>query len=232
MQKQRDELKELRAAARARLAGPKKRVLTEQDVLYAQQARVVICTPSRGDVHATYAYDLAYLMRASQATYVLSMGCSLPTLRSSLVSHAVNAGATHILFLDSDMRFPPDTIMQLVSRRKDMIGANCRVRTTKQAVWTGRVGDEFISSVGKQGIQPVDTIGFGVTLLDTKMFNDVEEPLFGMPWDGSKYVGEDVFFCQKIRDAGHEVWIDHDLAQEVRHTAEIEKGTEDAIEAP
>lgn len=228
------ELQELRAAARARLAGPKKRVLTEQDVEDAQQARVVIATPSRGDVCATYAYDLAYLMRTSQATFVLSMGSLLPTLRSSLAGHAVNAGATHILFIDSDMRFPPDTIMQLVSRKKSVIGANCRVRATNQIAWTARQGDGFISSVGKQGIQQVEVLGFGVTLIETKMFEELEEPLFFIPWDSvnSKYVGEDVFFCNKIRDAGYEVWADHDLSQEVRHTSEYEKGVDNAIEAP
>lgn len=202
-------------------------LLTEEDYQRALDSKILICTPSPGEVQATFAYDLGYLMRESGAAFVLSLGSQLSSLRSGLIKYAKETGASHVLFIDSDMRFPSNTIVRLLARRKDVVGANCRVRTTEDEVWTGRTVDGFISSAGKKGVEEVDTLGFGVTLIDMKIFEEVEEPLFAMPWDGEKYVGEDIFFCLKIKKAGFSIWVDHDFSQEVRHTASIEKGVND-----
>lgn len=208
-----------------------KTLLTEDDYKAAQAAKILICTPSPGSVEATFAYDLGYMMRESGAAFVLSLGSQLSSLRSGLIKYAKDTGASHVLFVDSDMRFPSNTIVRLLARKKDMIGANCRVRTTKDEVWTGRkVGDEFVSSVGKTGVEEVDTLGFGVTMLNMRIFEEVDEPYFLMPWDGKQYVGEDIFFCLSIKKKGFKIWVDHDLSQEVRHTSSIEKGVDDEVQ--
>ena len=38
--------------------------------------------------------------------------------------HALAVDATHILWLDSDMRFPADTLGRLLARNRDIVGAN------------------------------------------------------------------------------------------------------------
>lgn len=206
-------------------------LLTEEDYQRALDSKILICTPSPGEVQATFAYDLGYLMRESGAAFVLSLGSQLSSLRSGLVKYAKESGASHILFLDSDMRFPSNTIVRLLARRKDVVGANCRVRTTAEEVWTGRkAGDKFVTSVDKSGVEEVDTLGFGVTMLDMRIFEEVDEPYFAMPWDGEKYVGEDIFFCLTIKKKGFTIWVDHDISQEVRHTSSIEKGVSDQVQ--
>lgn len=47
-----------------------------------------------------------------------------------------------------------------------------------------------------------------------------EEPLFSMPWNGSDYLGEDVFFFMRLEEAGVPVFVDHDLSNQIAHVGE------------
>ncbi len=47
---------------------------------------------------------------------------------------------------------------------------------------------------------------------------------FSTPFNGTDHIGEDLYFCQKARDAGFVVWIDHDVSQLVRHQGTVELG--------
>lgn len=188
---------------------------------------ILVATPTRNTVNAGFAYDLANLIGwTPQAVFSIAQGSILPNLRGLLVKTAIENSATHILFIDSDMRFPPDTIHNLMKRNVDIIGANCKQRVVNE--WTARVGDKFIGSEGKNGIEEVDTIGMGVTLINTGVFKKLDKPYFSMPWDtnAEKHVGEDVYFCVRAKEAGFKIFIDHDVSQKVRHAGIVEFGLE------
>ena len=40
------------------------------------------------------------------------------------------------------------------------------------------------------------------------------------------YCTEDVTFCNKVRAAGNQIWIDHDLSREIRHVGSVAFGHE------
>lgn len=187
---------------------------------------VVICTPSRGEVRAEFTADLVELIRSNPSVYyATALGCYLSNLRQNLADNVLNSGASHLLFIDSDMRFPPDTVKRLLKADKDIIGANCRIRTAAGTT-TRRLVEgkwEMLSSVGKTGYEQADVIGFGVTLIKTKVLQGLERPWFAMPWDvqSKNYVGEDVYFCLKAIDAGFKVWVDHDLSQQIGHIGNV-----------
>lgn len=173
---------------------------------------ICIATPTRDVVQGGFAFDLVNLVKHSTDTFfVVSRGTLLPNQRTQLVKSALQGHASHILFIDSDMRFPEDTLEQLLADGKDIVGANCKHRQANK--WTGGV-----TSKGKKGMQEVTQLGFGVTLIRTEVFIKMPEPWFATPYDGEKFVGEDVFFCYKAKEAGYKVWIDHDLSQNVKHT--------------
>lgn len=185
----------------------------------------IICTPTRDNVTAGFAFDLAQLVSKHPETmFTVCQGSLLSNLRTSLVDAAIAGHFAKTIFIDSDMRFPPDTVQRLIDRKVDIIGANCKQRTQDQ--WTARKDDQFISSIGKTGIEEVDTIGFGVTLIRTEVFLRLVKPWFAIPWDTSvnKHVGEDVYFCHMAREAGYKIYVDHDLSQEVKHSGAIEFG--------
>lgn len=194
---------------------------------------VIIAMPTHGMMQAATAADFAYLMRHSPDTeWAIGYGTYVQNNRTNLVHTAVKGKhdsglkATHILFIDSDMRFPKDTLERLLAHKKDIIGANARSRT--EDVWVARKDEKFISSVGKKGIEEVDTLGFGIILIDLKVFTSKLRGLppncFAQPFNtfNGNFVGEDIYFCTIAREKGWKIWVDHDLSQEVKHIGQVE----------
>lgn len=145
----------------------------------------VVATPTRESVLAGFAFDLTQLLRRTpDAVWAVAQGSLLCNLRSTLVENSLTSGASHILFIDSDMRFPATALNGLVMRGKPIIGANCRRRDGSG--FTAQKDGSEISSHGASGIQKVDTIGFGVTLIQMSVFEKMQKPWFAMPFDGDK----------------------------------------------
>lgn len=172
---------------------------------------VIICTPTRDLIHAGTAFDLVNLIKSRPDTFfAISQGTYLAKQRTELVEQSINAGASHILFIDSDMRFPEDTLERLLEHDLDIVGVNYRHRQSDKWV-TG------ISSDMKFGLQEVKRLGFGVTLIKTSVFEKLPIPYFNTEYDGDEFIGEDVNFCINAIDAGFKIFVDHDLSQEVKH---------------
>lgn len=193
---------------------------------------IVIATPVKDITCAGYTYDLAQMLcheyRAGRfPIYTISPGVILCNQRELLAQVAVDQGASHVLFVDSDIRFPPDALHLLMDRSHDIIGANYLQRT--QIEWTARKDGEFVSSEGSRTVQSVDTIGLGLTLIRAEVFKALSHPWFDMPWDAKsgKHTGEDVYFCGLARRHGFKVFVDHDLSQHVRHIGSVEFGPEE-----
>lgn len=188
---------------------------------------ILVATPTRGEVLATFAYDLIQLLKKSpKASWGISLGSYINNNRTLLVHEAVKQGASHILFIDSDMRFPPDALERLLKHNKDIVASNAKSRTADS--WCAFKQGKQVSSEGKKGLEEVETVGFGVVLIKTEVFTSklraLPPHIFSMPFDNStgKFVGEDVYFCTIARENGYKIWIDHDLSQEVKHTGTVE----------
>lgn len=83
---------------------------------------------------------------------------------------------------------------------------------SKDGVWVYTEDDST-------GIEPVDSIGMGVMLVETAVYEHLEMPWHCVGWNQQKgtVVGEDVYFCRKAKDIGAETFIDHDLTKEIGH---------------
>lgn len=188
---------------------------------------IIVATPTREYVQASMALDLVSLLRYSkEADWRVGFGTIIANNRTLLVHQATKEKASHILFIDSDIRFPADALERLLAHKKDIVGANYKQRTRDE--WTACKNEKFISSKDKSGIERVDTLGMGLTLIDMKVFNgklqSVPPNAFAMPFDNSTgiFVGEDVYFCTVAADNGFQVWVDHDLGNEVKHIGNVE----------
>lgn len=187
---------------------------------------IVLATPTRDSVTAGFTGDLVKLCRRhTDVRFLAALGVYLPNLRQHAVTTAQQTGASHILFIDSDMRFPADTLDWLLAADVDIIGANY-VQRTMPEWWTARLDGQSLSSVGRSGRQRVDSLGFGAVLINLRVFDLLPRPWFAMPYEGQQHLGEDVYFCRLAHASGLDVWIDHDLSQAVRHQATVEYGVE------
>jgi hypothetical protein len=146
----------------------------------------------------------------------VSKGTYLCSQRTDLIKSALEVKADYLLFIDSDMRFPKDTLTRLLKHHKDIIGANCKHRTADKC--TAIKDGKEISSKDRTGIEEIDSLGFGVTLISLEVFEKVPEVWFATPYDGEKFVGEDRYFYHQAKQNGFQIWIDHDLSKEVKHS--------------
>jgi hypothetical protein len=183
-----------------------------------------IVTPSRDLVHATYTYDLVELIRRDPTVrYGMSLGSMLGNLRQAMVSGALSNGATHVLMIDSDMRFPPDALERLLTHNVDLVGANYVARGGQSN--TARYADgSYVPSKDRTGLEPVHVVGCGVVLISAAVFRALDPPWFPTPWDeeSAQHVSEDVYFCARAAKAGYQAYVDHDLSRDVKHVQLVE----------
>ncbi len=145
---------------------------------------------------------------------VLRRSCDIVSNRTWLVNNAINAGATHILFIDSDMIFPYDIIPKLLAHKKEIVGCEYNKRE-----FPLKKVSEPLTEESKTELYKAKHNGLGVTLIDLSIFKD---PKFGIgvdgkrsPWfsfgrdsQGNLVLGEDAWFSNVARDAGYDTWID------------------------
>ncbi len=157
----------------------------------------------------------------SQYLHVInSRGSMLPQLRENLVSSAMRTKSSHILFLDSDMTFPKDTMHRLIEHDKDFVAANCAVKKIPSyPTALGLDNMPIYTDPDSTGLVKVRKVGLAVALVKTTVFNKIPQPWFLMDWDKSTrhYIGEDVYFCRKARKLGISLHVDQDLSKEIGH---------------
>lgn len=196
--------------------------------------KVLIATPCTDMVYASYALDLAALYKHSvehglDCGYVQNRGTIIPQQRHTLVAGAIEGGFTHILFVDSDMRFPRDALLTLLAHDKPIVAANY-VRRRHPVLPTA---EHFLDSGNRvflftdersEGLAEVTFCGFGLVLIRMDVFATIPEPWFqiGYTKETGQYVGEDFFFCAAARRAGYDILIDQELSKVVKHTGSME----------
>lgn len=191
--------------------------------------KVAICVPARDMVTASFAFDLARLTGVTQENLMLltSQGTLIVNQRTDLAKNAIEAGCTHILFLDSDMRFPADTLERLLAHDKDIVACNYSTRKfplRSVAFKDDTSWDTVDTDPDSTGLEPVASIGMGIMLIKSEVFVKIGLPYFmiGFSAKNQEYTGEDIFFCRKARAAGYEILVDHDLSKEIGHTGAID----------
>lgn len=146
-------------------------------------------------------------------------------VRNRLVMEALENECTHLIMMDTDQEYPPNTITKLLAHDLDAVGALVYrryppfdpvvLRTGKNGGFIKLPEEELFS--GK--LLEVDATGCGCIMFNTNVFLNVPYPWFEfMPTEGrTAGMGEDIGFCVKLRDAGYGVFVDTSI--EVEHLA-------------
>jgi len=151
----------------------------------------------------------------------------LPYARSWLCESAVKAGATHILLLDSDMTYPADTahrLLQGVERCGGFVAANCVTRRPPIR-WTARANDGAPHSSSPDELpqwSAVRTVGVAVAMLRADVWEKLERPAFNFGLTPKGWVGEDIWFCERLHAAGVSPVVDNFLSREIGHVGSHE----------
>ena len=138
---------------------------------------------------------------------------SLPLARNILAQQALDAGATHLLWVDSDgaMEAPPDPnealrllyqcdapIAACLYRAKQKIGFN-------YAAWVKTEGGYTPIWQFSGNWFPVDVTGMHFVLIKREVFEAVKKPWFH--WEEDEAPSEDFYFFERAKEAGYQVRI-------------------------
>lgn len=215
--------------------------------------RIAICVPSHDRVPAKFAYDLGRMMGylgtivgAEQGIEGVSLnfvtGTYVHSARQELAEAALSSGADYVLWIDSDMRFPKDALVRLLQRGESVVGINYAKRGLPPAFVAikkvGRTAEDTpewcVTDADSEGLEEVEAMGGGMVLMRSDVFHDLHDP-YGEdgPWywyewlpEIGQQVGEDVYFCDLLREAGHTLYVDHDLSKECAHVGSFEFRTQ------
>ena len=188
-------------------------------------ASVAICVPVRDNVTAVFAYSLAMLQRkcgeAGLATSLhFIMGSEVTMQRQQLVSEALETNCTHIMWIDSDMQFPVDTLNILLAADKDIVAGNYSTRVPPHRPVAFKSKTDLDSRVfSGNGIEKVWAVGSGMMLVKREVYENISRPHYKIEYneDYTSLVGEDVYFCTLANNNGYEVNISHELSDRIAH---------------
>ena len=144
----------------------------------------------------------------------------LPASREKLARFAIDRGATHTLWIDSDMAFPPDMLVRFLAHPEPIVGINASSRrpTFRNTAQVTR-GVELETTDESTGTVEVYRMGFGVVWIRTDVFKEMEPPRFDLVYlpDDGDWRGEDYVFFEKARARGYKFYVDQDVSKRVQH---------------
>lgn len=145
----------------------------------------------------------------------------LPQARDLLLSFACDH--QYALCLDSDMTFPMDIVPMLMEHDKPIIAANYVTRPPCQFVSHDMEGKRM-NSKGKTGLEQASRVALGCALINMKYIRDIPKPWFEFEYnkETGNYKGEDCYFCDLLTKHNVEMWVDHDLSQQVGHVKSVQ----------
>ena len=119
---------------------------------------------------------------------------------------------------------PADALHRLAAHRVPMVG--CNYSTNKGAplrFTAGNCGRRFVTSDESTGLEEVDLLPQGFTLVAREVYETVP-----MPWYSGGPMA-DYYFSEKARLAGFKVYVDHDVSKETYHIGPYVYSYRDAL---
>lgn len=199
---------------------------------------ILICVPALDSIKTGCAYSIARALAFFAAmpyegkknvdvTFVKSS--NLAESRTILVSRAFQLEATHILWVDSDMKFPEDAIPALLNHALPVVAVNYPTKDIEARPTAYADGDDYVGPVwsgdNSTGLCEVEHCGMGLMLVDVRVFEAIDLPYFHFEPQAPDFIHtatEDVYFCRKIAEKGIKVYIDHDLSKRCAHIGDFE----------
>jgi hypothetical protein len=121
-----------------------------------------------------------------------------------------------ILWIDSDIGFNPDDAMKLIESDKEIISGAYLLASGEVTAYKKMLGPGYTYDEVKAMTEPVqiEGCGFGFLAVKSGVFESMTRPWFQAAMattdDGFTFpiMGEDMSWCKRATDAGHEIWFD------------------------
>ena len=185
--------------------------------------KILIAVPCMDEVPALFAHSLAtltsYGVEDAQISIRFNLGSLIYTSRDQLAVQAVQDEADLVMWFDSDMVFPPDTLIRMLKHIDDGHDIVAGVYYRRNPPFTPTIfrtmelkedGSAFewteYLQVPEEPFK-LDACGFGCLLMRTEVFTSVYTK-FGQMFTPLANCGEDVAFCWRAKQCGYEILAD------------------------
>lgn len=198
----------------------------------AQQGKtpsVMVLVPAMEMVNAEFAQHLAMacanlVANGIKINCAFNIGSVITIARRNLTDIFLKSDFDYAWWVDSDMKFPIDTPLRLLKRGVPLVGANYRRRRFPNPGFTGMMGQpgsftELVTDDTSPPMQEVDVLPHGCVMVHRSVYEKMPQPHYLQEFvpELNLEIGEDIYFCRKAKDAGFQVWCDHELSRELAH---------------
>lgn len=151
--------------------------------------------------------------------YIHTENGHMDDLRNNIVEEALRAGVSHLIMMDTDQVYHPLTIPTLLSRKLPVVGALVHRRYVPfdslmlKLVEIDEHTNGYVSidDWEPDSLVEVDAMGGGCTMFDMEVFRKLPYPWYRNDKPvpaGSQPIGEDIGFCQDLKEAGYRLFVD------------------------
>ena len=191
-----------------------------------------------GKINIKTAFNIAQLMVTAMEHKVSVVmghlsGCSIITVaRNALVYEFLQSDCTDLLFIDADVIVKAEDVMRLLAQStdKDVAAGLYPRRALDKNFFVDIPHDENGDMIFDGSMLKVNRIGTGFMMIKRyvleKLIKDLPEWIYETKPDeggnayavfdfaiiNGKYTGEDYLFCDRVREAGFEVWVDVEIS--------------------
>jgi len=188
---------------------------------------VSILVPTKDTVYSHFSYSLSNLIKVSTQMGVdthlfFDSSTILINQRENLIDNSIEMGTEWCLWLDSDMMFPPTTLLRLLSHKEDIVACNYMKRSfpSKSVAFTDTTDwESWVPLEHSNNLEVVEAVGMGCVLMRTNVFKQLTKPYFEYTYQSETrdWIGEDFTLFKKLNDLGYKVKIDMNLSTQVYH---------------
>ena len=183
--------------------------------------RTLIAVPCHDMVHADFMRSMMELDKPAGTGFAMITNTLIYNARNLIAKNAVEAGFDYVLWLDSDMVFPSDTLKRLLEDMdgRDYVSALCFSRKTNSVPciqsdlkWNVNDGQvltsaDILTDYPRDAVFEVAGSGFACVMTSTVLLSKMVE-LYGAPFYPLMGMGEDTTFCFRARQAGFKLYCD------------------------
>lgn len=183
--------------------------------------KTLIAIPCMDTLPVGFVQSLIYMHKGENPTVYLKPNTLIYDSRNLLSLYAIENEYDNVLWLDSDMLFPPDTLTKLQTHNVDMVtGLYVRRREPIVPVIFDTLSEPIRNPDGtieknahnytdypRDSFFPVEGCGFGCVLTSVKLLKAVWDT-FGPAFTPYPWAGEDLSFCHRVNEIGYPIYCD------------------------
>lgn len=187
--------------------------------------KTLIAIPCMDTLPVGFVNSLLYMHKGDNPTVYLKPNSLVYDSRNLLSLYAIENQFDNVLWLDSDMIFPLNTLTKLEAYNMDMVtGLYVKRHEPVEPVLYEKIEEptrgkdgklianiESYNNYPRDAFFPVAGCGFGCVLTSTKLLKAVWDT-YGPAFNPYPWASEDISFCHRVNELGYQIYCDSSVS--------------------